>query len=95
MIEAMLCGTPVLAFDRGSVPELVDQGVTGFVCRDVDELAARLRTTARPGGFDRRRCAMRARERFGASRMAADYLRLYGEAANVGVIDGRAVAPDA
>ena len=43
MIEAMLSGTPVLAFDRGSAREIVDEGVTGFVCRDAVELAARLR----------------------------------------------------
>ena len=47
MIEAMLSGTPVLAFGRGSVPEIVEEGVTGFVCRDADEMAARLRAIAR------------------------------------------------
>ena len=50
MIEAMLSGTPVLAYARGAVPEMVEDGVTGFVCRDADEMAARLRAI---GGFDR------------------------------------------
>ncbi|HZS38822.1 MAG TPA: glycosyltransferase family 4 protein [Polyangia bacterium] len=92
MIEAMLCGTPVLAFDRGSVREVIDEGVTGFVCRDVDGLAARLRQFA-AGGFDRRRCAARARERWSASRMVAEHLALYRQLANLETMNVRAAAP--
>ena len=76
MIEAMLCGTPVLAFSRGSVPEVIDHGVTGFVCRDADEMAAHLTVLAR-GGFDRAACRARAHARFSAERMVNDYERLY------------------
>ena len=74
MVEAMLAGTPVLAFARGSVPEIVEHGLTGFICRDADEMASRLRAIA---GFDRARCRARALERWSASRMVRDYVALY------------------
>ncbi len=74
MIEAMLSGTPVLAFDRGSAREIVDEGVTGFVCRDAVELAARLGAIGR---FDRAACRRRALERWTAARMVRDYLAVY------------------
>jgi glycosyltransferase involved in cell wall biosynthesis len=92
MIESMLCGTPVLAFDCGSVREVIDDGVTGFVCRDADDLAARVRELAR-GRFDRRRCRAHARERFNAERMVARHLALYRRAANPETLDARAAAP--
>jgi glycosyltransferase involved in cell wall biosynthesis len=74
MIEAMLAGTPVLAFARGSVPEVVDDGITGFICRDGAALTARLRDL---DGFDRARCRRRALERWTTARMVRDHLRLY------------------
>jgi glycosyltransferase involved in cell wall biosynthesis len=74
MIEAMLSGTPVLAFARGSVEEIVEDGVTGFVCRDADEMAARLRVI---GGFDRAACRRRALERWTSARMVRDYVTFY------------------
>ena len=74
MIEAMLVGTPVIAFARGSVMEVVEDGVTGYVVRDVDEMAARLRDIA---SFDRRRCRQRAQERWSTMRMARDYVAIY------------------
>jgi glycosyltransferase involved in cell wall biosynthesis len=86
MVEAMMCGTPVLAFRRGSVPEVVEDGVTGFQCRNVREMAARLRELE---AFDRRRCRARALERFGAPRMVADHLRLYESLAATRGLDGR------
>jgi glycosyltransferase involved in cell wall biosynthesis len=77
LIEAMLSGCPAVAFPGGSVPELVEEGVTGFVVRDAQEMAA----TIRPGGpaddFDRERCRLRAVERFSRDRMVEDHLRLY------------------
>ncbi len=76
MIEAMLSGTPVLAFARGAVPEIVDDGVTGYICRDADEMAARLRAIA-TGRFDRARCRAHALERWTAVRMVRDYVALY------------------
>ena len=66
MIEAMLSGTPVLAFARGSVPEVVEDGVTGWVCRDVDEMAARLLAIDE---FDRVACWRCVFERWIMSRM--------------------------
>lgn len=74
MIEAMLSGTPVLAFGRGSVPEIVEPGRTGYICRDVGELAARLRDI---GSFDRAACRRRALERWTTSRMVRDHLVVY------------------
>jgi glycosyltransferase involved in cell wall biosynthesis len=74
MIEAMLSGTPVLAYARGSVPEVIDEGVTGFICRDVDEMAERLRTL---DTFDRAACRRRALERWTTARMVRDHLVVY------------------
>jgi len=74
MIEAMLSGTPVLAFGRGSVPEIVEDGVTGFICRDGVELATRLRNIGR---FDRSACRRRALERWTTARMVRDHLTVY------------------
>lgn len=88
MIEAMLCGTPVLALPRGSVPEIVEDGVTGFVCRDTAEMTSRLRAIAR-GAFDRRRCRERALARWSAARMVEDHLRLYGALVAWEGMDGR------
>jgi glycosyltransferase involved in cell wall biosynthesis len=77
LIEAMLSGCPVVAFPKGSVPELVDVGVTGFIARDEEEMSAIIQ----PGGpldqFDRQRCRMRAIERFSRDRMVEEHERLY------------------
>lgn len=77
LAEAMLSGCPVVAFGRGSVPELVEEGVTGFIPADAREMVELIR----PGGplddFDRRRCRERAVERFGRERMVLDHERLY------------------
>ena len=74
MIEAMLVGTPVIGFSRGSVPEVIDEGVTGHVVRSVDDMVDRIRTIAT---FDRQRCRARARERWSSLRMAREYVALY------------------
>jgi glycosyltransferase involved in cell wall biosynthesis len=74
MIEAMACGTPTIAFRQGSVPEIIDNGVTGFVVENIDESVAAL---AKVQYFDRARCRRVFEQRFSASRMAADYLRTY------------------
>jgi glycosyltransferase involved in cell wall biosynthesis len=74
MIEAMLSGTPVLAFGRGAAPEVVDDGVTGFICRDAHAMARRLRDIER---FDRERCRDRALARWTTTRMVRDHLALY------------------
>jgi glycosyltransferase involved in cell wall biosynthesis len=74
MIEAMACGTPVIAFRQGSVPEVVDDGVTGFVVDSEDEA---VRALARLGELDRRAVRARFERRFTANRMARDYVKLY------------------
>jgi glycosyltransferase involved in cell wall biosynthesis len=74
MIESMACGTPVVAYRRGSVAEVVDEGVTGFVCASVPEAVAAVQ---RAGTLSRRRCRARFEERFSDRRMARDYLAIY------------------
>ncbi|MCK5930938.1 MAG: glycosyltransferase family 4 protein [Fulvimarina manganoxydans] len=76
MIEAMACGTPVIAFDRGSVPEIVEDGVTGFVVRSEDEA---VETLKRAPELDRSVIRKRFESRFTARRMAEDYLAIYRE----------------
>ena len=80
MVESMLCGTPVIALPRGAAPEVVDDGVTGWLVRDVDEMAARLLSLSGGEPFDRARCRAHAAGRFSTARMADDYLNLYGQA---------------
>jgi glycosyltransferase involved in cell wall biosynthesis len=74
LAEAMACGTPVAALDRGAVREMVDDGVTGMVFRDVEQLAAGL---PRVYALDRRRVRERAVERFGVERMVNEYVAVY------------------
>ncbi|RFC64572.1 glycosyltransferase family 4 protein [Fulvimarina endophytica] len=74
MIEAMACGTPVVAFDRGSVREIVEDGVTGFVVSSEEEAADALKQAS---GLDRARIRARFEARFTARRMAEDYLAVY------------------
>ena len=74
MIEAMACGTPVIARRRGSVPEVIDEGVTGFV---VDDVAGAVAAVDRVRSLDRRGVRTRAAERFSRDRMVDDYLRVY------------------
>jgi glycosyltransferase involved in cell wall biosynthesis len=74
MIEAMACGTPVLAFRHGSVPEVVDQGVTGAIVDTVEEAVRMLPQVL---ALDRRAVRQRFEQRFSSARMAADYVALY------------------
>jgi glycosyltransferase involved in cell wall biosynthesis len=73
MLEAMACGTPVIGMRRGSVPEMVEEGVTGFVR---DDVAGLVEAVGRLGGFDRLRCRRTVAERFSLERMVASYERL-------------------
>jgi glycosyltransferase involved in cell wall biosynthesis len=81
IIEALACGTPVIAFRCGSVPELIEDGVTGFIVGDVDQAVDAL---AKVKDLDRRRCRQIFEERFSAARMAQDYLQIYAR-----IIDDR------
>lgn len=74
VIEAMACGTPVIAMRRGSMPELIEDGVTGFLVDTVEEAVAAI---ARIGDLDRATVRDRVRDRFGVDRMADAYIRLY------------------
>ncbi|MGC1712868.1 MAG: glycosyltransferase family 4 protein [Methyloceanibacter sp.] len=74
MIEAMACGTPVLAFEHGSVREVIDDGLTGRVVKSLDEAVTALPEVI---ALDRRKVRRRFEQRFSARRMAKDYLRLY------------------
>jgi glycosyltransferase involved in cell wall biosynthesis len=74
MIEAMACGTPVVAFNRGSAPELIDHGVNGFIVEDVTSAAAAVKKAA---GLSRERVRASFEQRFSARRMAKDYLAAY------------------
>ena len=72
--EAMFCGTPVIAFNRGSMPELIAGGKTGFLVSSVEEAAE---IVGRVGGIDRGFCRATADNRFSMSRMASDYMAVY------------------
>ena len=74
MIEAMACGTPVLAYNRGSVPEIIDDGLTGAIVDTVEEAIAALPHVI---ALDRKKVRQRFEQRFSATRMAKDYVGVY------------------
>jgi glycosyltransferase involved in cell wall biosynthesis len=74
MIEAMACGTPVIAYRHGSIPEVIEDAVTGFI---VDGLEEAVKAVKRISTLSRKQCRHRFEQRFSASRMAADYLAVY------------------
>jgi len=74
VVESMICGTPVIAYARGSMPEVVDEGVTGLLATDVTGAAD---AVGRVAALDRAACRERAASRFSAERMVDDYLRAY------------------
>lgn len=79
MIESLACGTPVIARRRGSVPEVIVDGHTGFLCETEDEMVA---AVARVAEVHRRSCRAAFEAHFTAGRMAEDYLRVYGREAD-------------
>jgi glycosyltransferase involved in cell wall biosynthesis len=81
VVESMLCGTPVVAYARGSMPELITDGVTGVLADGVAGAAAGV---ARAAGFDRAACRREAERRFSADRMVDDYVTVYES-----LLDGR------
>ena len=74
MIEAMACGTPVIAYPRGSVPEVLEDGVTGWIVESLEEA---VQAVERVPLLSRSRCRQVFEERFAASRMVQDYVKLY------------------
>jgi glycosyltransferase involved in cell wall biosynthesis len=96
MIEAMACGTPVIAYREASVPELIDDGVSGFVVDNVEEAVA---AVSRLPEIDRRQVRAVFERRFTARRMAEDYVRHYqtlisGRVADLPTIANNAVYRD-
>jgi glycosyltransferase involved in cell wall biosynthesis len=80
MIEAMACGTPAIAFRCGSVPEVIEDGLTGFI---VDDVAGAVRALADLHRLDRRRIRAEFERRFTADRMASDYVAVYNSLLSV------------
>ncbi len=74
MIEAMACGTPVIAFRRGSVPEVIENGLTGFI---VDDMAGAIEAAKKIDTIDRAGVRKRFEQRFTNLRMADDYMAIY------------------
>lgn len=85
MIEAMACGTPVVAYGCGSVPEIIDNGVTGYIVSDLDGAVEAVKEVK---ALDRRACRAHFLKRFSVARMAKDYLAVYQRA-----IDNKAAIP--
>ncbi len=92
MIEAMACGTPVIAFNRGSVPEIVDDGITGFI---VEDDTGAIGAVDRLGHLSRTRIRRQFEQRFTARRMAQDYLAVYRSLADSQAPRLRLVTDDA
>jgi glycosyltransferase involved in cell wall biosynthesis len=89
MAEALAAGTPVVATPAGAAPEIVDDGVTGYLRDDIGTLATCLKQA---GSLDRERCRHEALSRFSAQRMAAEHLDLYREILSAG--QGRGSDPE-
>ena len=87
MIEAMACGTPVIANNRGSVSEIIDDGDTGFICHDEASLVASLRKVTT---LNRSHCRVAVEQRFSSQRMARDHIDLYRR-----IISGEVDPPNA
>ena len=74
LIESLACGTPVLAYRRGSIPELIDHGSTGFISDNLNEMVSQVEKL---GTIDRHRCRQVFDSRFTAQRMTSDYVNIY------------------
>lgn len=79
-IEAMVCGTPVISMKRGSVPEIVLDKKTGFICNNIDEA---IEGAKRVGNIDRKKCYEHVRDNFSAEKMAENYINAYKKVLNV------------
>lgn len=76
MVESLACGTPVIAFNRGAVPEVIEHGCTGMICDTADEMVAAVKSV---DTLDRARCRAVCEERFSERRMVQDYLNIARE----------------
>lgn len=76
MVEALACGTPVIAFPEGAAPEVIEEGVTGFLCDNIDDMAA---TIPRLDNIDRANCRAAVEGYFSARRMVEEHLELFEE----------------
>jgi glycosyltransferase involved in cell wall biosynthesis len=74
LVESMACGTPVIAFDRGSMPEIIRHGETGYI---VDDIEGAINAVASVSSINRSTCRADVEKRFSSSRMAHDYVRVY------------------
>ncbi len=74
MIESLACGTPVIAWRNGSVPEVIDDGRTGFIVESVEEASQAVK---RVGGLNRETCRQAFEDRFDAVRMTREYVEVY------------------
>ena len=82
LVESMACGTPVIAFDRGSMPEIIRHGETGYI---VDDIEGAINAVASVTSINRSTCRADVENRFSSTRMARDYVRVYQE-----ILDGEA-----
>lgn len=76
LIEALACATPVLAYRQGSIPEIIEPGVTGFISETLEEMIS---SVTKLETIDRRDCRESFDRRFTAKRMVSDYLKIYEE----------------
>jgi len=74
VVEAMACGTPVIAFNRGSMPEIIANGITGFLVNNLDEM---VKAVIKVKQLDRYHCRKLIEERFSVDRMVQDYIEVY------------------
>jgi glycosyltransferase involved in cell wall biosynthesis len=86
MIEAMACGTPIIAYQCGSVPEVMEDGVTGFIVRNQDDATQAVNSIR---NLDRSRCREVFERRFTADRMASDYVDVYKQLIDSDVVRTR------
>lgn len=76
VVEAMACGTPVIAFNRGSMPEVIEDGCTGFLVENVEQACEKIDWIGR---LDRKECRSRVEQLFTRERMVDDYIKIYDE----------------
>jgi glycosyltransferase involved in cell wall biosynthesis len=76
IVEAMACGTPVLAFNRGSMPEIIQDGINGFIVSNIDEMADRIKDVLK---ISRQACRKTVECRFSQEKMVKEYIEVYKE----------------